>query len=114
MQLSFYADLSEANLAWRLLLKPFTVLLCLHNIQYHWRRPRALLIHHGDISYKITDMQGATNLLPTLGLQQNSVCVGTKPTSGTAINRGPYQGDIIRPLTGWSRSPHNGPEEPRD
>ncbi|CAH2299620.1 Hypothetical predicted protein, partial [Pelobates cultripes] len=66
IHLSFYADLSRPTLAWGRTMKHLTALLHFYKMKYQW-------IHHNDTSFKIQDIQGATDLLPTLGLHQDSM-----------------------------------------
>ncbi|CAH2319733.1 Hypothetical predicted protein [Pelobates cultripes] len=66
--LSFFTDLTGETLHWRKTLQPLTALLRSHDMEYHWRSPRALQVKQGNVVHSIADISEAPALLTKLGL----------------------------------------------
>ncbi|CAH2283554.1 Hypothetical predicted protein [Pelobates cultripes] len=81
--LTFNADHSGDPLKWRWSLKPFTALLRKSGIEYI-RHPAT---HQGlcksNLTYKVTDLQGAEALLLTLALLEDSLTPSRHPENST-------------------------------
>ncbi|CAH2311125.1 Hypothetical predicted protein, partial [Pelobates cultripes] len=99
--------LTVGTLAWRGMLKPFTTLLRQRDIKYRWPLVQALIVLKGEDKHVVYSLQGAGDLLPTLGLPQDAI-----PGPALRVNTSQqHRWDPKRAKTFVPRRPRQSPSE---